>query len=111
MRDGSEVGTMNCENYQDLLSEFSDGSLASEDTNRVEIHLDKCFACTEARDELAAIVMFCREHREEYDPVPNERALWVRISNTLASESQAPARTESRTKSSWWAGAMNRRWQ
>ncbi len=100
---------MNCENYQDLLSEFIDGSLAPEDHNRVEIHLSECGACAEVRGDLSAIVVFCREHQEEYDPVPNARAVWLRISNTLASESLAPARTESRTKSSWWAGAMSRR--
>jgi Putative zinc-finger len=111
MRDASEVGTMNCENYQDLLSEFIDGSLVPEDHNQVEIHLSECVACAEVRGDLDAIAVFCREHREEYDAVPNERALWLRISNTIASESSTPVRKGQPGKSSWWASTMRRRWQ
>ena len=39
MRDAPEVRTMNCEKYQDLLSDFLDGSLTPEDHNRVETTL------------------------------------------------------------------------
>ena len=102
---------MNCEKYQELLSEFIDGSLASEDHNQVERHLHECGICAEARNDLNAIVVFCREQRGQYEPVPNERALWLRISNTLASEAPARSRSEMPAEAGWWFRLMNQRWQ
>ena len=102
---------MNCENYQDLLSDFIDGSLISEDHNRVEVHVNACGVCAEARSDLDAIVVFCRENRGEYETVPNERALWLRISNTIENELPVPARAEVQTKVAWWIRLMNQSWQ
>ncbi len=102
---------MNCEKYQDLLSDFIDGSLAPEDHNSVETHLSGCGVCAEARSDLDAIVAFCLEHRGEYDAVPNERALWLRISNLIEVESTVPSRTEILEQAGWWFRLMNRRWQ
>lgn len=98
---------MNCEKYQDLLSDFLDGSLTPEDHNRVEGHLNACGVCAEARSDLDAIVLFCRENRGEYEAVPNERALWLRISNTLS----VPARAEVQTRAGWWSRMMSQSWQ
>lgn len=98
---------MNCEKYQDLLSDFLDGLLTPEDHNRVEGHLNACGVCAEARSDLDAIVLFCRENRGEYEAVPNERALWLRISNTLS----VPARAEVATRAGWWSRMMSQRWQ
>jgi anti-sigma factor RsiW len=100
---------MNCEKYQDLLSDFLDGSLTPEDHNRVEAHLSACGGCAEARNDLDAIVVFCQENRGEYEAVPNEHALWLRISNTIESELPGPARTE--VSAGWWSRLMNQRWQ
>src|SRR5258706_14576798 len=80
MRDASEVRTMNCEKYQDLLSDFIDGSLAPDAHLSVETHLDVCAVCAEARTDLNVIVGFCLEHRGEYEAVPDERPLGLRIS-------------------------------
>jgi len=102
---------MNCENYQDLLSDFIDGSLSPQDQSRVETHLSGCGACDEARSDLNAIVGFCLERRGEYDDVPNERALWLRISNMIEVESTAPAGTAIPTNAVWWFRLMNRSWQ
>ena len=102
---------MNCEKYQDLLSDFIDGSLTPEDHNGVETHLRVCGVCAEARSDLDAIVGFCLEHRGEYDAVPNERALWLRISNMLEVESTVPSRTEVQDSAGWWFRLMNRSWQ
>ena len=52
MRDASEVRTMNCEKYQNLLSDFIDGSLAQDDHHSVATHLSGCGVCSEARDDL-----------------------------------------------------------
>ena len=55
---------------------------------------------------------FCREHRGEYEAVPNERALWLRISNMIEAEDQ-PARHARDVPSGagWWFRLMNRSWQ
>jgi len=102
---------MNCENYQDLLSDFIDGSLTPQDYNSVETHLGVCNVCAEARSDLDAILGFCLEHRGEYDAVPNERALWLRISNMIEVELAAPARTGVPANSGFWFRLMNQRWQ
>src|SRR5258707_4634684 len=101
---------MNCENYQDFLSAFIDGSLIPEEHSRVEAHLRDCGVCAEARGDLAAIVVFCRENRGEYEAVPNERALWLRISNTIESDLASP-RAAAGTNAGWWSRLMNQSWQ
>jgi hypothetical protein len=102
---------MNCEQYQDVLSDFIDGSLAPEDHNSVAAHLSVCGDCTEARNDVGAIVGFCHEHRGEYDAVPNERALWLRISNMIEMESPDLSRTAIQANAGWWFRLMNRSWQ
>ena len=102
---------MNCENYRDLLSDFIDESLTPQDRAKVEAHLSACGACAEARADLDLIVGFCREHRGEYDPVPNEKALWLRISNTLKSELTIRTATNVPAGAGWWFRVMNRSWQ
>jgi len=102
---------MNCENFQDLLSDFIDGSLLAQDQNRVETHLSLCSACAEARSDLDSIVGFCLEHRGEYDAVPNEQALWLRISNMIEAELASPARPRMPDSAGWWFRLVNRSWQ
>jgi Putative zinc-finger len=102
---------MNCENYQVLISDLVDGTLTAEDCRRVELHLSACPDCADARGDLSAIVQFCREHRGDYDPVPNERALWVRISNVIEAETTLPSRTAVPETAGWWFRLMNRSWQ
>ena len=102
---------MNCEQYQDVLSDFIDGSLAPEEHNSVAAHLSVCGECTEARNDVDAIVGFCHEHRGEYDAVPNERALWLRISNMIEMESPDVPRKAIPADAGWWFRLMNRSWQ
>ena len=100
---------MNCENYQDQLSDLIDGSLAPEDHHRVVAHLSACRVCAEARTDLGALVEFCVEHRGEYDAVPNEHALWLRISNLI--ETEVPSRNSISANAGWWFQLMNRTWR
>jgi anti-sigma factor RsiW len=102
---------MNCEKYQELLSDLVDGSASDGDRTTVEAHLSECVACAEVRDDLVAIVGFCQEHRGEYDAVPNERALWLRISNMIEAEGLHTARPNVPSGASWWFRLMNRKWQ
>jgi hypothetical protein len=101
---------MNCEKYQELISDLVDGVLTAEDCQTVELHLSTCPGCSGAHNDLIAIVEFCREHRGEYDAVPNERALWLRITNTIETENGGkPANLPS--SAGWWFRLMNRSWQ
>jgi len=100
---------MNCEKYQDLLSDFIDGSLAPEDHDSVATHLSACGVCTEARTDLGAVVDFCVEHRGEYEAVPNEHAMWLRISNII--EAEVPSRELVSAHTGWWFQLMNRTWR
>ena len=102
---------MNCEQYQEFLSDLVDGFLSTEDRNRIESHLSGCVTCAEVRDDFVAIVGYCHEHRGEYDAVPNERALWLRIANTIEGETAGTPRVNVPSGASWWFRLTNRSWQ
>src|SRR5881392_368277 len=102
---------MNCEKYQELLSDLVDGSASDADRTRIEAHLNGCAVCAEVHDDLDTIVGFCREHRGEYEAVPNERALWLRISNMIEAESSHSPQPNIPGGASWWFRLMNRKWQ
>jgi len=101
---------MNCEKYQELISDLVDGVLTAEDCQTVELHLSTCPGCADAHADLRIIVEFCREHRGQYDAVPNERALWLRISNTLEVEAAAGSPANLPSSSGRWFRLMNRSW-
>jgi anti-sigma factor RsiW len=102
---------MNCEKYQNLMSDLIDGSLTPTVCEEIEAHLSACAPCAEARTDLQAIVAYCREHRGEYDAVPNERAMWIGISNVIEAElaSNRPAAVPA--GAGWWFRLTNRSWQ
>jgi anti-sigma factor RsiW len=102
---------MNCEKYQNLLSDLIDGSLTPRDCDEIEAHLKACPSCADTRTDLHAIVEFCREHRGEYDAVPSERAMWLRISNTIEAELAAGKSKALPAGAGWWFRLTNRRWQ
>ena len=102
---------MNCESYQNLLSDLIDGSLNPQDKNNVEAHLSTCPDCAAARADLNALVGFCREHRGEYEAVPNERAMWLRISNMIEAELAASKPATLPAGTGWWFRLMNRSWR
>lgn len=108
---------MECEKCQELLSEFLDGGIQGEHHAHVEAHLADCLHCRGVRQELESIVRVCRDCQGDYDAVPNERALWLRICNTLESEQLAAnhetthAVSSDVSNESWWSRVMNRSWQ
>jgi predicted anti-sigma-YlaC factor YlaD len=102
---------MNCEKYQNLLSDLVDGSLNSRDCDEIEAHLKACPSCADTRTDLQAIVEYCREHRGEYDAVPSERAMWLRISNTIEAELAAGKSKSLPAGAGWWVRLTNRNWQ
>lgn len=102
---------MNCEKYQVLLSDFVDGAVTGDDRQQIEAHVQDCIVCTEVRDDFVAIVGYCQDHRGEYDAVPNERALWLRISNIIEAEAPTSQTVDIPSGAGWWFRLMNKSWQ
>ncbi len=106
---------MNCELCQELIGDLLDGSLSREDQLLLNAHLEQCLSCAEVRDDLNSIVVFCHAQRGEYAASPNERAMWLRIRNTIESESgaavpeEANARPERRE--GFWDRFISHSWQ
>ena len=100
---------MNCENYQILLSDFVDGALPAEDCVRLELHLTSCPDCNDARNDLSVIIDFCREQRGVYDAVPNDRAMWLRISNLLEAGQGSSNHVQPATEEPGWLFRLMRR--
>lgn len=107
---------MNCEKCQELLSDYIDGELAIDERHLLSAHLEECLACYTVRDDLKAILGFCQEHRGEYDEVPNSRAMWVRIRNTIEMDGQFGQNTiapglNAQGKESLWKRFGSASWQ
>src|SRR5215468_10663086 len=102
---------MNCEKYQNLLSDLIDGSPTPTVCEEVEAHLSACAPCAEARTDLQSIVEYCQEHRNEYDDVPNERAMWLGISNVIEAELASGKAVAVPAGAGWWYRLTNRSWQ
>jgi hypothetical protein len=106
---------MNCEKCQELLSDFLDDAMNEAERTAFSAHLEECLHCYNAHTELDSIVSFCRECRGQYDAVPNERALWLRIRNTIESEYARTATVHNSTRAmrreGWLARAMRRSWE
>ena len=104
---------MNCERCRDLVSEFVDGSLSREDFAALNSHLEDCLECAGVRNDLNAIVSFCREQRGQYEAPPNERALWLRIRNVLESNSSSvnDPSPPVKQKAGWLSRMGHRSWE
>src|SRR5688572_6897925 len=104
---------MNCEKCRDLVSEFVDGSLGREDFSTLNSHLEECLECAGVRNDLNAIVSFCREQRGLYEAPPNERALWLRIRNVIEStgSSVTDPGAPVKQRTSWLSGVSHRSWE
>jgi hypothetical protein len=102
---------MNCDNCQNLLSEFVDSESAL--SAEVEAHLEVCEGCAGVYRDFSALSQFCSVYQEEEVAPPNSQALWCRISNIIESEDQpavaAPAEAEK--KKGILAGVWQKSWQ
>jgi hypothetical protein len=107
---------MNCEKCQDLLSDFLDGELSTQDGRVLSAHLEECLSCIEAHDDLNSILSVCRDCRGEYEAPPNEKALWLRIRNIIESEGVAVSAASANSATgarheSLWSRWMSRSWE
>jgi predicted anti-sigma-YlaC factor YlaD len=82
---------MNCEECQLLLSEYLDGELPGEEAAPLAAHLKSCAPCAAARDDLQSLVVSARAAREHLYEPPNQRAMWLRVRNTIEAEERAAA--------------------
>ncbi|HYO99662.1 MAG TPA: zf-HC2 domain-containing protein [Pyrinomonadaceae bacterium] len=110
---------MECEKCSELLGDFLDGTLAGDDHALLGAHLDECLGCACVRDEIRSIVSTAAESREHFVAPPNERALWLRVRNTIEAELGAQQRAAAAAASSSAAAneqenfltrLMNKRW-
>ena len=108
---------MDCEKCSDLLGDFLDGTMAGDDHALLSTHLDECLGCACVREEIRAIVTTAAESREHFVAPPNERALWLRVRNTLEAELSAQQRAAVTTGSplgnareNFVSRLMNKRW-
>lgn len=99
---------MNCEKCQDLIGDFLDGALSHEDQAKLSSHLEECLDCGDVRNDLQAIVGFCRANRGEYTAPPNERALWLRIRNMIDAGAGNPPPV---ARKSSWSNWLGRSWE
>lgn len=113
---------MNCDKCQELLGDLLEGSISAEDRALLNKHFDGCFSCVAVRDDLQAIVSVAHEERGQYVAPPNERALWLRIQNTLEGEisagrdaitgaATAARQRTAKAQGNWWSRLMNKRWE
>ena len=84
--------------------------LTTGDESELKLHLDDCLSCFSVQQDLDAILGFCRSQRGEYQPPPNERALWVRIQNVIEVEKVPIAATAVR-RPGFFSGFLRRSWE
>jgi hypothetical protein len=102
---------MNCERCQELISDLVDGSLSREDAAALNIHFGECLGCMDVRNDLEAVVSFCRTNRGQYEAPPNERALWLRIRNTIEVADNANVKSTQEKRAGGLSGFLGRSWQ
>jgi negative regulator of sigma E activity len=106
---------MNCENCQELLSEYIDGELNAVDAANVQAHLGMCVECAELHLDFSSILTFC-DKKESVDDVyePNSQALWCRIHNEIENEVKPEIAKEIEIKKAnrtWFEKLWDRTWQ
>lgn len=110
---------MDCEKCSELLDDFLDGTLAVDERTLLSAHLDECLDCACVRDELRAIVSVAAESREHLVSPPNERAMWLRVRNTIEAELSAQQRAaavaarssaSASERENFLTRLMNKRW-
>jgi hypothetical protein len=108
---------MNCEDCQEILSEYIDNLLDEKKTARVKAHLTLCMPCAELHEDFASILKVYDLETTEEIPPPNEQALWCRINNIIECEIKPEVFEESRQKQAqrqntgnWFSRLWHRTW-
>jgi anti-sigma factor RsiW len=90
---------MVCKQYQELISDYIDGSLELGEQAQIERHLADCESCRAVRDDLLQIVHFSHQ-LPQHAP---SGAVWSRIEADVLEERGSWFRTVS-----WWAWLKTR---
>jgi hypothetical protein len=104
---------MNCENCQELLSDYIDNQLDEKKTARIKAHLTLCRECAEVYEDFSKILGLCNLEITEEIPPPNEQALWCRINNIIESEIKPEVVEEIKQKEvnrNWFSRMWSRSW-
>ncbi len=106
---------MNCENCQDLLSEYIDGELNVVDAANVQTHLEMCVECAELHLDFSSILGFY-DKKDAVNEVftPNSQALWCRIHNEIENEVKPEIAKEIEIKKAnrtWFERVWDFTWQ
>ena len=101
---------MNCEKCQELLSDFLDGTLGHSEHAAVGAHVAACPPCAAVREDFHAIIGAAREARGQLFAPTDERALWLRVRNTVEAESR-PARAAAAAAGGFWSRLFGKRWE
>ena len=98
---------MECRVVVSSLSDYLDGSLATQEIQSIETHLTQCAPCNSVKADLSQI---CLAAQDLPLRTPS-RALWVRIQNELELEVAAPGKLleHKAPKESWWKSWSERR--
>jgi hypothetical protein len=102
---------MNCETCQELIHDLIDGSITQRDEFTLNTHLKECLDCDSVRQDLTAIIGFCRTQRGLYEAPPNEQALWLRIRNSIEAENPARVTVTSEPQPSFFGRLMGHTWE
>jgi hypothetical protein len=104
---------MNCENCQELLSDYIDNLLDAKKTACVKAHLTLCRECAEVYEDFSKILGLCNLEITEEIPPPNEQALWCRINNIIESEIKPEITEEIKQRElqrNWFSRMWSRNW-
>ena len=74
---------MDCQKYEEMLSELLDDSLNGAHRLSLGLHLQKCVSCDSLRIDLIAIIKLGGELRMVPLAPPNADALWARLVQSL----------------------------
>ena len=102
---------MNCEKCQGLIHDLLDGTLSRADEFTLNTHLKECLDCESVRQDLSAILGFCRSHRGEYETPPNPQALWMRIRNVVEAEAANVKVRAKAPRKSFLTDLLGRSWE
>ena len=102
---------MNCETCQELIHDLVDGSISQRDEFTLNTHLTECLDCESVRQDLATIVGFCRTQRGHYEAPPNEKALWLRIRNTIEADGATGQMVQQNRQRSFLQRLLGHTWE
>jgi anti-sigma factor RsiW len=98
---------MNCEKCQEQLGDFLDGTLGHAEHAAASAHLAACSDCADAREEFNAILAAARDAREYLYAPSDERALGLRVRNSV--EGERRAKTAAASRGGFWSRLLNAR--